>query len=166
MPNPLSDRYTPFKLDDDYVFVTDDGRTYSVSFVEQPFFNRSDFIFSDSTFEVFLRLEKSPPAYFTDPKIGATVTAILQNFIEKDPSRIVFFTCDTADGRQLARFRKFSSWFSENSDGNYFKLEDSVTYLALDKQFLITLIMRNDNQNIVDIVSSFVQLTNVLRLRK
>ena len=83
-------------------FITKDGRRYAVVFEEQPFVENNDFLLADRTYEVFLTLQKAPPAYSTDLRVGATVTAIIQNFIEQDPLRLVFFTCDTADGRHLA----------------------------------------------------------------
>ncbi|QMW06099.1 DUF6169 family protein [Spirosoma foliorum] len=147
-------------------FITDDGRRYSVTFEEQPFFEDHEFILANHTYEVFLTLQKAPPAYSTDPRIGATVTGIIQNFIEKDPLRIVFFTCDTADGRHHARFKRFNDWFRENNNRRYLKLEDSIDYPAINKLFLIALIMRNDHPYGGEVLASFVKLNAQLRSRK
>lgn len=127
MGNPLISEYPYYQENEkESFFITDDGRRYSVTFEEQPFFDDSEFILSDRTYEIFLTLQKAPPAYSTDPRIGATLTAIIQNFIEIDWLRLVFFTCDTADGRHFARFKRFNDWFRENNDRRYLKLEDSI----------------------------------------
>ncbi|GAB4013468.1 hypothetical protein GCM10028808_32650 [Spirosoma migulaei] len=86
MQNPPIEGYRPYFINGAYVFTTDDKRIYSVTFEEQPFFEDSEFVLADRTYEVFLTLQKAPPAYSTDPRIGATLTGIIQNFIEKDPS--------------------------------------------------------------------------------
>ena len=166
MQNPPFERYTPFIIDDEYVFVTNDKRTYAVAFVEQPFFAEEEYAYAQDTYEVFLRLEKAPPAYGTDPKIGATVTAIIQDFVSKDSSRIVFFTCDTTDGRQLARFRKFSLWFSEFQDGRFGRYDERIINQRTGKTYLIMMLLRNDNPNRADVILSYFDLTNQLRSQK
>ncbi len=147
-------------------FITDDGRRYSVVFEEQPFFSNDQFAFADRTFEVFLTLQKAPPAYPTDPKIGATLATIIRNFISIDPLRIVCFTCDTADGRHFARYKRFNEWFSEHNDGHHLKLEDSIPYPAINKLFLITLILRNDNPHRAAVLVSFTNVNVYLRSQK
>ena len=141
MENPPIGEYAYYQENETTsYFITDDGRRYSVSFEEQPFFDNDEFAFADRTYELFLTLQKSPPAYSTDPKIGITLAAIIRKFVEMDPLRVVCFTCDTADGRHFARYKRFNNWFSENNDGYYLKMEDSVSYPAINKLFLITLI--------------------------
>ncbi len=167
MESQLTGEYAYYQEDEkSSYFITDDGRRYSVTFEEQAFFDNIAVVFADQTYEIFLTLEKAPPAYSTDSKIGATLAAIIRNFIEKDPLRLVCFTCDTADGRHLARYKRFNEWFSENNDGHYLKLEDSVPYQAINKLFLITLIVRNDNIHSAEILVSFVNMISQLRSRK
>ena len=167
MESPSIGEYAYYQEDENTsYFITDDGRRYSVTFEGQSFFDINEFAFAERTYELFLTLEKAPPVYSTDPKIGATLAAIIHNFIEKDPLRLVCFTCDTADGRHFARYKRFNEWFSENNDGHYLKLEDSVPYPAINKLFLITLIVRNDNPYSAQILVSFVDLTAQLRSRK
>ena len=74
MQSPSTGDYPFYFVADSYYFITDDGRSYSVDFVEQPFFSEDDYAYAEITYEVFLRLEKAPPAYATNPKVGATVT--------------------------------------------------------------------------------------------
>lgn len=167
MASLSSDSYDFFQEDiHTSYFITNDGRRYSVVFEEQPFVDASEFPYADRTYEVFLTLENAPPAYTTDPKIGATLAAIIREFIEQDRLRIVFFTCDTADGRHYARFKRFNEWFQLNNNGHFLKLEDSVTYHAIRKLFLIALIIRNDHPYGGEILVAFTRLNTELRARK
>jgi hypothetical protein len=166
MPNLPTDSYTPSLIGDDYVFVTDDGRVYSVTFTEQPFFTDKQFELADRTYELFLTLEKAPPAYSKDPQIGATMSAIIRDFIRHDPLRIVFFTCDTADGRHYARFKRFNEWFMENNDGYHMRFEDTIAYPAIHKMFLISVIIRNDHPGRLAVLSAFMTVNNQIRSQK
>lgn len=166
MQSPLSEKYTLYLVNGEYTFITDDSRINSVSFEEQSFVDTSEFPYSDRTYEVFLTLENAPPAYTTDSRIGATLAYIIREFIEQDRLHIVFFTCDTADGRHYARFKRFNEWFQFNNNGHYLKLEDSVTYHAIYKLFLIALIIRNDHPLAGEILVAFTRLNTQLRARK
>ncbi len=46
MQNPPFEIYTPFIVNDAYVFTTDDKRTYEVEFVEQPFFAEDEYAYA------------------------------------------------------------------------------------------------------------------------
>ncbi|GAB2592222.1 DUF6169 family protein [Spirosoma areae] len=113
-----------------------------------------------------MRVEKAPPAYATDQKIGVTVTAIIQDFVAKDSWRIVFFTCDTTDGRQFARFQKFSLWFSEFQDGRFGRYNERIINQRTGKVYLIMMLLRNDNPNRANIILSYFDLTAQLRAQK
>lgn len=168
MGNPLiADSYDYFQENSvTSYFITDDGRRYAVIFEEQSLVDLSGFPYSDSIYEVFLVLQDGPPSYATDNRIGATLAAIIRDFIEHDHLRLVFFTCDTADGRHYARFKRFNEWFQWNNNGHYMKLEDSVTYRAINKLFLIALILRNDHPQGGEILAAFAQHNAQLRLQK
>lgn len=167
MPDPPIKRYTPGLVGENYIFLTDDGRIYEVSFEEQPFIAEEDeFPMADKVYELFLNLQDAPPAYSADPRIGITLTAIIQNFIQKDPLRIIFYTCDTADGRHAARYRRFNDWFIENNRKEYIRLEDSIVYPAIDKLFLITVLLELDHPYAKEIPVAFFRLTKRLRAQK
>lgn len=44
--------------------------------------------------------------------VAKTLVSIIKNILEKD--RVLCFTCDTSDGRQIARQRLFKLWFKSN----------------------------------------------------
>lgn len=126
------ERYRPYLIDGTYVFTTDNGRVYSVTFEEQSFFTNDEYAFAAKTYELFLTLEKSPPSYATAPRIGATLVTIIRHFVEIDPLRLVCFTCDTADGRYLARFKRFS----ENNNGYLLPETGRQCYISGHQQII------------------------------
>lgn len=158
--------YIPRLIDGNYVFVTDDGRIYEVSFEEQPFVDRNEFRLADHVFEVFLTLQKAPPSYSADPRIGVTLTAIVRDFIDKDARRIIFYTCDTADGRHLARYRRFNEWFFENSQSGHIKLEEKIFYQAIDREFLISVIVSLDHPYADEVLPALVRVVKRLRAQR
>lgn len=158
--------YPFYLVDDSYYFVTDDGRSYSMDFIEQPFFSEEKYAYAATTYEVFLRLEKAPPAYSTDIKIGATVTAIIKDFVSKDYRRVVFFTCDTNDGRQFARFRKFSFWFAEFENGEFGRYDERILNTGTGKLYLIMMLVHLRNPNRAGAILSYFELTAQLRAQK
>ncbi len=166
MRNGLSDTYIPYFIDDDYTFTTDDGRVYSVSFSEQPFYGEDDFLYAAHIFQVLLSLEYGTQVSGNDPKIGRTVVAIVRQFLADDISRSLFFTCDTADGRQLARFRKFSMWFAQYSDGSFFKLDDKLILRATGHEFIITTLVNKKNPHALSILKAVFDLTADIRSQK
>jgi hypothetical protein len=58
------------------------------------------------------------------------------------------------------------NWFQVNNNGHYLKLEDSVTYHAINKLFLIALIIRNDHPCGGEILVAFARLNTQLSARK
>lgn len=53
-------------------------------------------------------------------KVSQTIIAILENLLCKN--RILCFTCDTDDGRQIARQRLFKNWFTNNPTSSDFDM--------------------------------------------
>lgn len=46
-------------------------------------------------------------------EVANTLTTIIKNILDKD--RVLCFTCDTTDGRHIARQKLFKNWFKTNS---------------------------------------------------
>lgn len=79
-----------------------------------------------------------------DKKVGITVVAIFKNFYEKYGDAISIYICDTSDGKELARKRKFDGWFSLFNDENFVKV-DQVVLDSIGNMFPISLIISKSN---------------------
>ena len=100
-------KFAPYKVEfeqDSYIFETDYGIQYSVSFDEEPMFN-------DITaywFNLANRSRKPSPG---DLKIRSTIVFILEEFFRANPE-ILLYMCDSANNQQAMRSRLFLRWFN------------------------------------------------------
>lgn len=116
-------------LTNSYYFANGAGITYEVMFKpsgylfpEHPEFNRD-------VYEFIIRIEENllainPPQ---DPLLPPTIAAIFRDFFKREGA-VVVYICDSSDGRQAIRFRKFNSWYS------YFEGR-GTTLMKIDLEF-------------------------------
>ena len=96
-----------------YTFQTVHKLTYEITFKPTPYLFGESSPFAPHTFEFSIILvnnpaEKLPPL---DKAILPTVASIFADFFEKSPDTIAIYICDSSDGRQLIRHKKFDAWF-------------------------------------------------------
>ncbi|GAB4032472.1 DUF6169 family protein [Spirosoma gilvum] len=107
-----------------YSFSTYDKVRYAIKFVP------SDYLFVDyiegrvNAFEMVIAVADNPtgkriPA---DPLTEPTILAIFYDFF-RSLEHVIIYICDSSDGREKARFRKFTSWFSNNTATDLFKMD-------------------------------------------
>ncbi|MBC8151488.1 MAG: hypothetical protein H7Z72_01115 [Bacteroidetes bacterium] len=95
-----------------YAFTTNDEIGYEVKFVP------SGYLFEDyiddpvDAYEMVIAVVDNPaggrlPA---DSLTAPTIRAIFYAFF-RSHEQVIIFICDSSDGRQLARFRKFTDWY-------------------------------------------------------
>ena len=106
-----------------------------------------------------LRLQKTlhdklPPL---DRQIAPTIARIFEDFLQ-EKEKIAVYTCETADGRHLARMRKFDAWFKDFNPDFFLKID---RFLKDDKDDVIyfnSLILRQDNPFKNEILEAFESL--------
>jgi hypothetical protein len=111
-----------------FYFSTQNGITYSVSFelVDFNSFKRQDFYLLN------INIENYQGFIPYDRDVAKTIVKIINNFITSNDCFCVF-TCDTSDGRQLARFRKFDFWYHKYNDGTFLKYDRIVVSKSTQK---------------------------------
>lgn len=96
-----------------YYFVNGVGITYEVMFKPSAYLFPDYPAFNSDVYEFVIRVEEnildinSPP----DSLVPPTIAAIFQDFFKREGA-VVVYICDSSDGRQAVRFRKFNSWYS------------------------------------------------------
>ena len=95
-----------------------------------------------------------------DSLSAPTIFAIFEDFFLPKRHAIVFI-CDSSDGRQRARHRKFGVWFYNNYDRTYTtneiaKIDRTITDGS--QYILLSLIMSRRNPQLSRIVDIFMQL--------
>ena len=95
----------------DYLFSTDNGIVYSVSFHEE--FELGGCM----TYQFSLTNVNDVHASY-DSQISSTVVAIIEEFFVQNKD-VLLYMCDTADGREANRNRLFIAWFNRYASDRF-----------------------------------------------
>lgn len=126
----LSAPYTVVKVQDEYVFRTDNDILYAVSF------QAYDAIpgLKAYWFDLSNRSHRASP---NDVKVRETITCIIEEFFHQNPD-ILLYMCDNADDQQAMRARLFLRWFNGYEQQKKYAIrtallteEDIDSYIAL-----------------------------------
>jgi Family of unknown function (DUF6169) len=139
-----------------YIFETTQNVFYEIKF--KPFFYLfdSESIYSNHTFEFGMGVLSNPSTKLPPPdaQIPITVATIFIDFFERFTEPLVIYICDSSDSKQLARQRKFNTWFSEFKRPEFFKIEANL----LDKNgepIPSSLILKISNPFFMQIIEEF-----------
>lgn len=96
-----------------YSFETIHQLTYEITFKPTPYLFGESSPFAPHTFEFSIILVNNPAKKLSplDKAILPTVASIFADFFENAPDTIAIYLCDSSDGRQLIRHKKFDAWF-------------------------------------------------------
>ena len=140
--------------EDDFIFETDNGIHYRISFDEE------DIEFgSCKTYQFILQNVENAHAPH-DPKIEATVLAIIDEFFRAN-QHVLLYICDTSDGKESGRNRLFLRWFERHAAPDRFtictanaQVEDEIVYIAI--------IVDNSNPHLQSITADFKTAADAL----
>jgi Family of unknown function (DUF6169) len=93
-----------------------------------------------------------------DKRIASTVVKILKTFLDEKKNAIVYI-CDNSDGREKARFHKFSHWFHQYDDGSIIQLRGVVH--AGGTNILNALLIHKENKYLNDFIEAYQILIGV-----
>lgn len=138
-----------------YSFSTDKGVVYDILFKPSFYIFGDEAAFSKHVYEFIIAVAFLPEYQIgPDPKIPVTIAAIFKHFFIHSDKNICIYICDSSDGKQLARQRKFAQWFQ-------FFAEDTA-YVHLDDRILdadgtiypVALITKRQNPHLMDIIQA------------
>lgn len=140
-----------------YAFVTDQLVVYEVKF------KASNYIFSEysytiqNTYEFVIEVAENPSSKqpSLDERIPSTISLIFQDFFTLKET-VVVYICDDSESKGRARNRKFNQWFEQYNLLTFMKLD--FAFGTAEEKYFTTLIMRLDNPNMAEIVTSFQTL--------
>ena len=144
--------------DNAYTFDTVNNISYRVKFKPSGYLFDS-YLWSFYAYELVIEVtenphDKLPPL---DRQIAPTIARIFEDFLQ-EKEKIAVYTCETADGRHLARMRKFDAWFKDFNPDFFLKID---RFLKDDKDDVIyfnSLILRQDNPFKNEILEAFENL--------
>ena len=137
-----------------YQFFTDRGVHYSLGFMED------DILLSQNSYQLIIaniNNHKSP----RDHKVRDTIIAIVDEFFRNNNSTLLYI-CETSDSKQSMRSRLFEYWFSTYNRKALFTM---ISSSIVDEEGVVnfaTIILRNDNPNLSEIIAEFTESIQLL----
>lgn len=123
-------------------------------------FMYDDMIIQEGAYQLIianLNNRKSP----RDTKVKNTIMPIVEEFFAKNQSALLYI-CSTGDGKQSMRSRLFGHWFAGSDN----KISYSTMSTSLvDADGVVneaTIIVRNDNPNMLRLISEFSETAQLL----
>jgi hypothetical protein len=144
-------------VDNIYAFETKLGISYEVKF------RPSNYLLGDETtlyahhiYEfiievVYNPLSKNPPL---DNLVSKTISTIIKDFYYKKNGSVCIYICDSSDGRQDLRRRKFDDWFYSEPDFGLIKIDEKIKD-SEGNSYPISLIIQQNNPYFIEIVDGF-----------
>ena len=150
---------TPYQVveaDDEnfYEFFTDFDVHYSVGFMPD-----DSLMQSEAYHLIIVNVDNRPSP--NDHKVKDTILCIVGEFFDKNNTTLLYI-CETGDGKQGLRSRLFERWFANYE---YKALYTSVTSSVVDEDGITnyaTIIVRNDNPKLVQVIAEFTQTVSML----
>lgn len=151
--------YSPYPVwirGDEFVFTTDNGIEYSVSFDEEENFEYKAYWFNLTN----MSHQKSPG----DIKIAQTVICIIEEFFRQNPD-ILLYLCSTDGGQQAQRSRLFLRWFNGYEQQKKYMIKSAEVKGEGITEY-ISLILMISHPNIIEISSAFDNIVKMFNDNK
>lgn len=158
----------PFrKIEEAYFFENGQGHQYEIYFVAAPFYFPESYLFKHSVFEFIIKLSDSQKFLRPDkdPNLPLTIAAIFLDFFNSH-EKVVVFSCDTTDGKQAARHRKFNDWYLRFNDTTFLKYDGVIKDDENATVYFMSLIIKSNNPFKESIENAFRELTDDLKGEK
>lgn len=149
------------KIDDQtYEFNTSADIEYLCSFLSytEYFPSRPDIASYFFSFNLELKDKKAKLARGTDKRIADTVITIVGDFLESKINAVVY-VCDNSDGREVARSRKFLSWFNYYEHPSSKIIQVSNDFQAGGLHIYTCLLVHKKNKHLSEMILAYLELT-------
>lgn len=147
--------------DNNFYFITDNYIVYEIEFKPSNYLFESIEPIATETFELSISIYSKPPFQKSefDPITGQTIFLIFEDFYNRNHLTVTVHICDTSDGREFARMRKFNYWFEQFNTEIYFK-SDIILFSKDGESAPTSIILRRDNPYRHQIIEAFEKLTD------
>lgn len=130
----------------DYLFATDKGINYTISFTEE-------FPLGGCMSYQFCIHNDNHIHGAYDNKISQTIITIIEEFFFQNLN-VLLYICDTSDNREEVRNRLFIRWFKEFADKTKYTIHSANTIIE-GQGFFSSIIVENRNPLINEITDDF-----------
>ncbi len=151
--NERSPYYVMLSPKDNYIFETERGIHYSISFEEETPIGGCD-----SYQFIIEKIDKVRSSH--DAKVESTILAILDEFFEAHLD-VLLYMCDDSDGREANRNRLFLAWFRKHAAPERFTIR-TASAIVEGKGFYAAIIVENRNPLLDNIIADFESTAQAL----
>ena len=147
-------------INNSYTVLTKSDVVYEIKFKPSNYLLEIEDFQNELVFEFVIEVLYKPEnvALTLDKLIGPTLNIIFKKFYESFQESVTVYICDSSDGKQYVRKKKFDHWFEEFNDNSFIKLDDIV--LDADRnEFPVSFILKKDNRKFYEILDA---LTNTV----
>lgn len=140
-----------------YYFESKAGLIYEIKFKPTPYlFENELYEVKNNVFEFGIVVQFNPTSKFPslDKNIGVTVVNIFIDFYRRFGNVVSIYICDSSDGKEFIRKRKFDFWFSKFNDEIFVKIDEIIVDKD-NKKFPISLIIAKENPYRPQIIKAF-----------
>lgn len=128
-----------------YLFITDERVIYEVQFKYSPYIFEGFEDVANKLYEfVLLPVEGKTSDKLPDKLIAPTVAIIIKDFLQKQEN-IVIYICDSSDGKEATRSRKFNQWFEFFSNVSFIKFDVQLADSKSNATIYMSMILKNEN---------------------
>lgn len=144
-------------VDNKYGFETELGIVYEVKFRPSNYLlGDENTIYASYIYEfiievVYNPLGKNPPL---DKLVSKTISEIIKDFYYKKNGSVCIYICDSSDGKQVLRRRKFDDWFHSEHNFGLIKIDKKIRD-SRGNSYPISLIIQQKNPYFIEIVDDF-----------
>jgi hypothetical protein len=139
-----------------FEFTTVAGIKYACYFLSYAEYFKNYKEVADNIFSFNVEvLESKRKNIAADERTGFTIVEIVKHFLVSLESAVVY-VCDTSDGKELLRKRKFDQWFRKYDDGTIIKVDGHIT--APDLNIHNAILIHKDNPK----KNRFIEVCNEL----
>lgn len=132
----------PYKIssqDNDFVFETDLGLTYKITFQKHNAFDELGY----SSFEFgFYPVEDQSSKH--DHRIEDTIVFAIREFFELNADSILLYVCDSSDGKARQRNILFGRWFNKYALANIKRLNRKIFDTENDLVYYFAVMYNNE----------------------
>jgi hypothetical protein len=151
--NERSPYYVMLSPKDNYIFETERGIHYSISFEEETPIGGCD-----SYQFIIEKIDKVRSSH--DAKVESTILAILDEFFAEHLD-VLLYMCDDSDGREANRNRLFLTWFKKHAAPERFTIR-TASAIVEGKGFYAAIIVENRNPMLETIIADFESTAQAL----
>jgi hypothetical protein len=155
------------EIDNSYYFETSNGYLYQIKFKPSPYVFEFDEEVKDYIFEFVIGLieNKTGKRAPLDPIVSNTVAVIFREFLLKHNNNIALYICDSSDGRQDLRRRKFDEWFNKYQNDGFIKVDEHILDSS-NNFYPVSLIVQKKHPKFLEIIDAFVKISENNNLDK